>query len=320
MDRRSFLKYGAGFLAAASLPALSGCKPAQALKVGINPWPGFGFISVAAENGWIDPKQVMIERFPTYSDSGKALLEKRIDAAGLTLDEVVSLRQKGIDLSIVAILDVSLGADALLANPSLKTPADLKGKRIGVEESFLGRLMLQSALKTARLQAADVEVVGLKIDHVKAWKTLGLDAIITYEPSISQLEEQGLVRLFDSKQIPDTIIDVLVVRAELAEQNPDALRALLQGHFRGLNAWKGSNYEYSFRLSTFLQTPPDLVPVLFRGLQLPDLDYNRHLLSPPYMELVDSINKIQKLNAGEFKIDKKSAKLIFEAKYLPEHV
>ncbi len=79
----------------------------------------------------------------------------------------------------------------------------------------------------------DVSLVHLGLEaHVLAYTSGKVDALVTFEPAVTQLRAQKAVRLFDSAQIPGRILDVLAVRTEVAGVNQAALRSLVAGHFR----------------------------------------------------------------------------------------
>ena len=94
---------------------------------------------------YFDTKQVRLVELANASQSSQAMRNGTVDAAMLTLDEVLNLKQNGLDLRIVLVMDVSNGADVLMANPSIAKLADLRGKRVGVESSAVGAVMLDAA-------------------------------------------------------------------------------------------------------------------------------------------------------------------------------
>ncbi|WP_254517510.1 ABC transporter substrate-binding protein, partial [Salmonella enterica] len=75
----------------------------------------------------------------------------RLEAAALTLDEVLLGRNQGLDLRVILVLDISTGADVVVAAPHVHSLADLKGRRIGFEEGATGALMMNAVLAAAGL-------------------------------------------------------------------------------------------------------------------------------------------------------------------------
>jgi NitT/TauT family transport system substrate-binding protein len=139
--------------------------------------------------------------------------------------------------------------------------------------------MLGKVLRAAGLAQTDVRVLPLTSNnHLKAWREGMVDAMITYEPTSSLLLAEGGVRLFDSRQMQDTIFDVLAVRPDAAETHADALNALIAGHFRGLAHLRGNPQDAGYRLADRMGLSGHEVLQAFRGLKLPDVGSNHAYL------------------------------------------
>jgi NitT/TauT family transport system substrate-binding protein len=252
---------------------------------------------------------------------------------------------------------MSAGADVVLARPSIASPADLKGKRIGVESTTLGTVMLYELLDSAGLQPADmsntmttvsgkrigvesttlgtvmlyelldsaglqpadVTVVPMSGDHVAAWKAGNLDALVTYEPWAEPLLASGLVDIFDTRRMPGVIVDVLAVREDRARAHEDELRALVSAHFEALRLWRSNPVDTAYRLSRFLDVEANEVGRVLNGLDLPDAVYDRHFLAPPATELSRTAADLGRIltKAGQLRHPPRLENL-FIADYLPE--
>lgn len=316
LSRRDLLKLAAG----SSLALATGCSPSGPLRFAIGPWCGYQFLSLAEKDGQL-PDSVRLVRRDTSFACLQDILQGKVDAAALTLDQTLSAIDAGTSLEVVMIFDVSVGADVALARPEIPSLADLRGKRLGVEAGSIGTLMLAKLLEAAGLQDADLTVVSMSEDHPRAWRDFRLDAILTYEPWAGQLENSGLVRLFDSRSIPQTLIDVLAVRAGAARRHRHAIEALVLGHFRALRLWQTNPIDTAYRLSPLLGVPAEAVPGVFRGLDLPDLAYNRYILAGPSAELLASARDVAGIlkRAGTLRSDAIPPGL-FTAGYLPAEI
>lgn len=200
---------------------LLGCTPDQPppLRLVVNPWIGYDPFVLARERGLLDVRLKIVE-FPSNSDSQRAFANGMTEAAALTLDEALRLADAGVPLKIVAVLDISEGADAVLARPEIDRLEMLKGRRIGVETSAVGSLMLARLLAAAQLTKDEVAVVHVEASQQVGMMTSGrLDAVVTFEPMKSQLLRHGYRVMFDSRALLGEIIDVLVVRPD-AEATP----------------------------------------------------------------------------------------------------
>ncbi len=259
------------------LPFLPGCfHTERTLTIASHVWPGYEFMFLARDEQWLPQNGVILKETGSASDSIKALEEGTVAGAALTLDEVLRVRSRGIPLTVVLVFDVSAGADAVLARPGINEPADLVGKRIGYERSALGALMFHELLEAAHLQPEAVTRVPVNIDrHLHAWKEEQLDAVVTYEPEITKLENVGAHRIFDSYRMPGMILDVLAVKSDLIEIYAEGITHLVQAHFKGLHHLKTNRQDAIHRIAPRLGIPAQNVLEAYKGLELPDTRTNR---------------------------------------------
>lgn len=280
MQRRSFIRHGGALPLALAVPWIAGCSSASTLRVGINPWIGYECLNLAQDFKWL-PTGAELIAAPDMAESSRALQTGHLDAACLTLDEVLRLRSLGVPLTVALVFDVSAGADVLLARPNVHTLADLAGKRIGVESGALGALVLGSVLRIAGLTRSAVTVVDLHTtDQLGAWRKHEVDAVVTYEPTATLLLREGAQRLFDSRQMPDTIVDVLAVRSERLMGRANTLRALVASHFRGVTHLQGNRQDAIYRIGARQNISPQEVQQALAGVVIPSLEANRQYLAP----------------------------------------
>lgn len=198
------------------LAAAGGCRSEPPpLRLATNVWPGYEPYYVAREIGAVDPGRLRLVELLSASQVISALRIGSVDAATLTLDEAIRIAAEGHDIAVVQVLDTSHGADALVAKSGIESVAALRGKRVGVEVTAVGGFLLGRALETAGMAPSDVTVVPLDAEaHAGSLERDDLDAVVAFEPAVSELVAAGNRLLFDSRQIPGEILDVLVVRGE----------------------------------------------------------------------------------------------------------
>jgi len=262
--------------------------PSTPLRVAAHVWPGYEFMFLARQENWLD-KQVNLVETNSATASLQALKDGLVDGAALTLDEVLRAREMQIPLTVVLVFDISAGADMLLAKPGIKQLSDLKGKRIGVEQGALGAVMLSQALQAGNLTPSDIKQVSLTIDnHKSAWQADKIDALITYEPVAGQLLSTGAKRLYDSRQAPNMIIDVLAVRQSTLSYHKKAIEHLIASHFRALQHFQSNTPDASYRMATHLNVVPEKVTSNYKGLLLPSIKYNHLLIDSKKPQLLQS--------------------------------
>jgi NitT/TauT family transport system substrate-binding protein len=280
-ERRDFLASASGFALLAGLTSFTGCAPRAepGLRIATNQWIGYELLYLSQSLGQLDHTGVRLVELLSNTDSVQALAAGTVDGAGLTLDEAITARAAGLDFKIVLVFDFSAGADALLVRPGIDQLSDLKGKRIGVEQTGVGALMLDAALKRTSLTAADVQVISLTVDqHLAAFNNHEVDALVTFEPIASQVEAAGGRRLFDSSSIPGSIVDVLVLSTKALEANPNTARRLIARYFHALTYLRHNPADAAQRMAPRLGLTPAAVSTSYQGLVLPDLAENQRLL------------------------------------------
>lgn len=269
-----------------------GCTPAKPLVLAGHPWPGYEPLFLARTLGYL-PQGLTLLETPTVQASIEALKQGHADGAMLTMDEILLLRAQGMPLEIVLVFDVSKGADVLLTRPDIGSLGALKGKRIGVEDSALGTLMLTMVLEKAGLSMENITPRRIAYEaHEMAWERGEVDAIVTYEPVAGRLKARGAHQLLSTRELPETIFDVLAVKPEAAQAHADGLRAALAGHFKALAYMKQNPWDAAYRVAPRLGVTAEEMIASLRGLELPDLVGNQRYLSGSQGELVRIAQKL----------------------------
>ena len=281
-QRRAWLQRTAVLGAGAALaPGLLGCNDEPPLTVAYHPWPGYAPLKLADSLGWWDDGR--LRGLPTGSASASrvALAEGRAQAAALTLDETLLAVADGLPLHVVALFNLSHGADVVLAKPGFTDRTRWVGARLGHETGAVGELMTASWLEYAGLRAEDVTGVHLTADeHLSAWKDGRVDLLVTFEPTASRLESLGAKRLFDSSQLPPErpIADVLAIRADAWRRRRAALRTMVRQIFAAQRHLMTLPVDAAYRLAPWLDVPHAAAMLTFSGLRLTNWADNRQWL------------------------------------------
>lgn len=209
------------------------------VRVGLLVWPPYELAYLARERDYFDSGRVELVTFHTPAEMVRSYRFGIIDAMYVTSQFVLTNTGGMGDSRIVHVIDFSAGGDALLSQPDIVEPAQLKGKRVGMEAGPLGAYTLTRALDRTELDRSDVEIVFIDTpDQLPAFEAGELDAIATYEPTRSVLLKKGANELFNSIAIPLEIIDVLIARDWLIESDHDKLAELLRGVDRALSDFR----------------------------------------------------------------------------------
>jgi NitT/TauT family transport system substrate-binding protein len=265
------------------------------------------------------PPNLTLREAPTVHASIEDMKHGLADGVMLTLDEILQLRAGGIALEVVLVFDVSKGADVLLSRPGITQLGALRGKRIGAEDSALGTLMLTMVLEKAGLRMDEVTIQRIDYEtHESAWSQGEIDALVTYEPVAGRLKTRGARQLLSTRELPDTIFDVLAVRPEVARAHAGTLRATLAGHFKAMRYMRQNPWDAAYRVAPRLGVSAEEMIASLRGLELPDLVGNQRYLSGRNGELLRVAQKLSPImqQAGLIAAPVDTRKL-FSSAYLP---
>ena len=305
-----------------TLALTSSCslEPEEPFRVGTNSWPGYEPLYLARDLGQYAGSDIRLVELPNASEVIQALRNGMLEAAALTLDEVLTVVQDDYDLKIVLIMDYSNGGDALLADPSIANLAELRGKRLGVENTAVGAIVLDAALDRADLSMADLNLKAMTVDeHVDAYRSRSIDALVTFEPARSRILALGAKSLFDSSAIPGRIVDVLAVQGDVIDRRSASLSRLLSGYFTALAYQKHSPREASKRTAARMHIPADKVLEIYQGLYQPDLNENQILLRPPAKQFQSTVRQLVELMSARDMLHR-SPKIdsLIDGRWLPD--
>lgn len=294
--------------------------PQEALRVGLLVWPPYELAYVARETGALDGVPVRLVDYGTPAIVRRDFAAGHLDAIAVTLEYVLQMEagKPGQHLIVLAI-DVSDGGDALLARPGIETVADLRGRRVGIEDSALGRYVLHRALQSAEMSPEEVDLVYLDVpDHVRAYREGSVDAVVTYEPSRTEILSSGAALVFDSSEIPGEIVDVLVTRRDVAERRREALEALIAGWLRAGEALRREPQSVVSLMTRRSALSPQEMLRTLNGIRILDGAANRRLLGGPDPEIAATLARHAETMrvAGLLVRDIETARLI-DASFLP---
>ena len=249
------------------------------LLIGTCVWPGYEPLYLARDLGYYGDMSVRLVEYTSATQVLRAFRNGTVQVAALTLDEVLLLREQGHQAQVILVLDISVGADAVLGRSGINDIADLKGKRVGVENTAVGGYVLTRALQSAGLSPSDVTIVPLENnEHEREFKQGEIDAVVTYEPVRSRILNSGAKSLFDSSQIPNEIFDVLVVYPEVIKHRHDQLLRILQIWFQSLDYLQEHPIDAAQQMSVRMNLTPDELLASFDDLELPTLKQNIDLM------------------------------------------
>ena len=279
--------------------------PPAPLRVGTNVWTGYQPLYLARDLKHWHENQIRLIEYPSASEVLRAFRNKALEAASLTLDEVLLLRQQEVPVTIILVHDFSNGADTIMAHSEINTVKQLKGKTVGLESGALGAFVISRALELNDMSLQDITVKNIDFNHhEKSFLNNEVDAVVTFDPVRARLRAKGANLIFDSTMMPGEIVDVLVVHQDYITKHPEVINRLVNGWFKALD-YIGENPEDAYlKISKRLRINPQEVEASFQQIVLPDRKTNYELLAFSGSKLVDTINNMNRVLIKHKLLDK----------------
>jgi NitT/TauT family transport system substrate-binding protein len=147
---------------------------------------------------------------------------------------------------------------------SIRSVADLAGKRVSVNARGATEYWLDRALGTAGLGLDDVDLQTLAFpDAVLALDAGALDAAMVAEPLATQAEQDGrAVRLATDFPVQDVQPTAVVANADFLAENPEAVQGFVTAYLRACRDLAGAGFDDPENLAIierYTSIPADLI-------------------------------------------------------------
>lgn len=259
---------------------LISCVPAplKPLRIGTNVWPGYEPLFLARELGYYGKTPIQLVEYPNF-DPNRAYRNGEVEMSATPMTGFLPLAATHPDVRAWLIMDISNGADAIVAKGAIANLQSLKGRRVGFDRSMLAPFVLSRGLEQVGLSLKDVKIVPVELsEQEEAFKQGRVDAIVTFEPYRSNILNAGAKLLFDSSQIPGEVVDVLIGSESLLTTHATQLQVLIQGWFRALDYIEKNPEDAARRMARRQGITPEQFLSSLKGLQLVTLEENQKLL------------------------------------------
>ena len=281
--------------------SVTGCSTAASqsdkettVRIGTQPWIGYGPWWIAQEKGLFEKYDLKVELvdFAEDKEVNAAFASGDMQAANLATHTAIKLYTAGLDLSVVLLEDVSTSADAILADNSITSIADLKGKSVAYEEGTTSDLLLNYALSQNGMTLADITPVPMPAsDAGTALLTGNVPAAVTYEPYISEVtkENKKVSVLYKAGERPGLISDVLVVNSKWAAANPETVSKLLQVWNEALTYYNENPDDAQAIIAKAVGSQPADLVTAFDGVQFYSADKNKTALTGDFASTIKDV-------------------------------
>jgi NitT/TauT family transport system substrate-binding protein len=258
-------------------------QPLREFRVTLVTWPGWGPVHLASKKGFfasegLDVKTSIIE------DEGArvaALVSGSVELGGGTLDTIPLRYAQGIRTKIVNFGDFSYGGDGIIAKKTIRTLADLRGKRVAISEGRPNHFYLLYLLDRERIKPSEMTLVPTEEPGKAGFTFLAghVDAAVTWEPWLTRAAQRPDSHVIRNTQSdPDILLSVFVVREDRIPELKADLKRFFRAWYRALDYWKKNDEESVKIMADAFGLPPGTFKGMAADMKMADYDYAKQLI------------------------------------------
>jgi ABC-type nitrate/sulfonate/bicarbonate transport system substrate-binding protein len=238
-----------------------------------------------------------------------ALLANDIQLVSSAGDLLVAAALRGGDTVMVAGV-VNKGLQRILTIPEIKTPADLKGKRVGVTRiGAVSHVVLQMMLQRWKMSPNDVQVmqVGSSPNMLVSLDKKGIEAAVLTIPSMFVAEDRGYRVLIDMADTDIYYLHTMIgTTRSYLRGNRDKVVRFLKGFLEGLAFVKQNKKESTDIVKKKLRIGPEQERNLERSIDLLSAKYYEQVPYPAMRGVETVLGFVEKDNPKAKTADPKS--------------
>jgi taurine transport system substrate-binding protein len=183
--------------------------------------------------------------FDSGADVNTAALAGSIDFGLAGSSPVAKGIALGIKYQVPWIFDVIGSAESLVAKSSsgVTSLQGLVGKTVGTPFGSTSHFSLLAALKDAGVKPSSVKIVDLEPpDILAAWQRGDIDAAYVWDPTLSQLKQDGKVLITSAQlaQKGQVTADLGVVSSSFATKYPAAVQTVIAQESRAVDYYRSN--------------------------------------------------------------------------------
>ena len=217
---------------------------ADEIRFATQPIPHYAPIFVAKHKKWLDEELAKVGAKPTLKWSSfaagppinESFAAGQQDIGFLGDTPAIIGKAAGINTRIIGLTSTGPKSLAVVVptKSGIKSPRDLKGKKVAVVKGSYAHHLLVLVLRKGGLTTSDIELINLSQADIATSIVNGtIDAAAIWDPLITKLESQGAVRvLADGSGIKKGAL-VIIASNDFVTKHRDQTKAVLKAYQRG---------------------------------------------------------------------------------------
>lgn len=224
----------------------------KTIRVICNNWSGFAPVFVANELGYFKKLglKVSVKFDDEQADALAGIAHGDIEVDMRTVDDYQRRpRSPSTPGVMIGTIDESNGGDGVVADGSIKSVSDLKGKVVAMETDIPAYLLLQLELSKSGMSYKDMTIKQTAgSDALSVFSDTSVAAIGTFQPFMNKAvtldAKRGAHILVSSANYPGTIVDAIIVNQSKLKADPAAYKNFLIGVYKAIDYYKAKPADF----------------------------------------------------------------------------
>lgn len=206
-----------------------------------------------------------------YTNNIQRFIDGELNAVAIkNIDAISQLVRQDIESDVILIMGYSNGNDGVLI--PAEGSSNIRGKTFALSQYSVKHYLLDRYLVRNQIDFADINILDTTEGNiVSTYEEGGVYGVVTANPNLDQLIQGKTRILFDTRQIPKEIMDLIVVRRDFLFERPQATQAILAAWFSMMNRMQGTR-----RSST--------IESLAKLANIPVAEYTRQINATTYID------------------------------------
>lgn len=250
------------------LASLQSCHRQQhpPIRISLIDWPGFYPLYLAKSLGLYQQQGLEVELIlsPGNPQANQLFETGGADLVAGPYADFITMQAEGVGLKVLTVFDYSK-ADLLMAQPSIRSVADLRGKPVGIDrKNSFSHLFMLLLLKKHGIPEEAANLREIPFDQVPDALSQGLIvAGHTWDPAAEEAAKRGFRVLASAGELPGVISDCLAVSDRMLRERPEELQRLMLAVVEAQRWFAKHPSEGLKQVAGFVKRPADeLAPFL----------------------------------------------------------
>ncbi|MCR6629829.1 MAG: aliphatic sulfonate ABC transporter substrate-binding protein [Magnetospirillum sp.] len=289
--------------------ALGSAQAADELRIASQPIPSYAPIFLANKKGWLteelakigDKSAIKLATFAAGPPINESFAAGQQDYGFLGDTPAIIGKSAGLDTSLIGKASVGPKSLAVLvaANSALKSPSELKGRKVAVTKGSYAHHLLALVLQQGGLGFGDIELINLPNGDIPGALIAGsIDAGAVWEPVITKFESQKAVRVLADGTGIKTGVLTIVAANDVIKKKPEQVKAVLRAYARAAEYIRTQPRQAAEEVTTEVNLAPDLLVQVFAKF-----DYDPSLRDQDISELKKSAEFMKSIGLIKTDVD-----------------